>query len=180
VSSVLKTCSTVALSGRTELVVDTSDSSYRFLVRTSAPPPKNSNDAGDEDDESDEGDEDGAEIINKTAVALAREGHTSGYKEEYGQILTDMTGDGKDGHLFYERPLVQKRSGSSPKYELTPYGALVGYCMFSIQDIREWLHNSFFLPDTKTSSSELPDRYSTEQELIQLGLKTIGQNRDDA
>jgi hypothetical protein len=141
---------------------------------------KNSNDAGDEDDESDEGDEDGAEIINKTAVALAREGHTSGYKEEYGQILTDMTGDGKDGHLFYERPLVQKRSGSSPKYELTPYGALVGYCMFSIQDIREWLHNSFFLPDTKTSSSELPDRYSTEQELIQLGLKTIGQNRDDA
>ncbi|WP_436932136.1 hypothetical protein, partial [Halosimplex halobium] len=39
VSSVLKTCSTVALSGRTELVVDTSDSSYRFLVRTSAPPP---------------------------------------------------------------------------------------------------------------------------------------------
>ncbi|QCP89611.1 hypothetical protein E6P14_01405 (plasmid) [Haloarcula marismortui ATCC 43049] len=38
-SSVLKTCSTVALSGRTEQVVDTSDLSYRFLVRTSAPPP---------------------------------------------------------------------------------------------------------------------------------------------
>ena len=39
-SSVLKTCSTVALSGRTDLVLDTSNLSYRFLVRTSAPPPR--------------------------------------------------------------------------------------------------------------------------------------------
>jgi hypothetical protein len=38
VSSVLKTSSTVSLLGRTELVLDTSGSSYRFLVRTSAPP----------------------------------------------------------------------------------------------------------------------------------------------
>ena len=42
VSSVLKTCSTVLVSGRTELVLDTSDLSYRSLVRTSAPPPKTS------------------------------------------------------------------------------------------------------------------------------------------
>ena len=39
VSSILKTCSTVSLLGRTDLLLDTSISSYHSLVKTSAPPP---------------------------------------------------------------------------------------------------------------------------------------------
>ena len=43
VSSVLKACSTVLFSGRTELVLDTSYLSYPSFVRTSAPPPGRNN-----------------------------------------------------------------------------------------------------------------------------------------
>jgi hypothetical protein len=118
----------------------------------------------------------------KTSREVAASLEGANYTASYGKLLNDLAGVGTDSEHWESRPLLERRDDA---FEITDYGALVGWYLFETYDFRSWMH-SVVLDGDRRYRSELSSLNADSQffqwrhtpdsatEMIEAGLEHLG------